>query len=84
MWAWYPCAILGVAHVSLWWALAGASFWWASVKLLSRFSWCGLWVGFESFLSVLYAIFLLILLAVGIWWALGGLLVRFAFHCPFC
>ena len=29
----------------------------------------GLWVGFESFLSVLYAIFLLILLAVGIWWA---------------
>ena len=60
MWAWYPCAILGVAYVSLWWALAGASFWWASVKLLLRFSWCVLWVGFE------WASIILLLL-VGSW-----------------
>ena len=44
-WAWYPCAMLVVAHVGFWWALAGASFWWASGKLLLAFCWCGLWVG---------------------------------------
>ena len=35
--------MLVVAHVGFWWALACASFWWASGKLLLAFCWCGLW-----------------------------------------
>ena len=35
--------MLVVAHVVFWRALACASFWWASGKLLLAFCWCGLW-----------------------------------------
>ena len=35
--------MLVVAHVGFWWALACASFWWASGKLLLACCWCGLW-----------------------------------------
>ena len=46
--------MLVVAHVGFWWALACASFWWASGKLLLAFCWCGLWWALGGLLFFLF------------------------------